>query len=194
VEIQFKDYNKTIDHKSVKKLLLEAFPVHERYPLFYLIWKSKSKNIKFYSMYDGELWIGFNYLIFYKDLIFIQYIAIDSNVRSKGYGGKVIEKIKEIYPEYRIALGIEQLNKEAKNNELRIRRKKFYLKNGFIDSCYYIKQKPVPFEILFYGKYFEIEEVLESVKIMIGKTIWKILYPFFKKSIKQNCINDKQNY
>ena len=191
MEIQLKDYNKTMDYKSVKKLFFEAFPIHERYPLFYLIWKSKSENIKFYCMYDGELWIGFNYLLFYKDLIFVQYIAIDSNIRSKGYGGKVIEKIKEIYPEYRIALGIEQLNKEAKNNELRIRRKNFYLKNGFIDSGYYVKQKPVPFELLFYGKYIEIEEVLETIKVMTGKLLWKIASPYFRKLIKYTCMNEK---
>ena len=128
-------------------------------------------------MYDGELWIGFNYLIFYKDFIFLQYLAIDSAVRSKGYGGKVIEKIKEIYPEYRIGLGIEELNKEADNYMLRAKRKNFYLKNGFIDSGYCIKQKPVPFELLFFGKHFEIEEVLETIKIMTGKLIWKIAYP-----------------
>ena len=158
---------------------------------FTLFGKANLKILNFIVWYDGELWIGFNYLLFYKDLIFVQYVAIDSNIRSKGYGGKVIEKIKEIYPEYRIALGIEQLNKEAKNNELRIRRKNFYLKNGFIDSGYYVKQKPVPFELLFYGKYIEIEEVLETIKIMTGKLLWKIASPYFRKLIKYTCMNEK---
>ena len=94
---------------------------------WYMTLCDEHRKAKIEANYDSELEDKL-----YKDFIFIQYIAIDSNVRSKGYGGKVIEKIKEIYPEYRIALGIEQLNKEAKNNELRIRRKNFYLKNGFI--------------------------------------------------------------
>ena len=103
MQLEFKEINKkSLDYEKVKKLYYNAFPINERYPLFYLIWKSKSQNIKIYSIYDGDLWIGFIYIFFNKDLLFLQYIAIDINIRSKGYGGKVINKIKENYPKYRI--------------------------------------------------------------------------------------------
>ena len=187
MDIIFKElYKKSEEYKKIKALYFNAFPVYERYPLFILNWWSKSKNAKFYNVYDGELWIGFNYLMMNNDILMLQYLAIDANIRSKGYGGKTIEKIKNMYPDKVIILGIERPDEKSKNNEDRIKRKKFYLNNGFIESGYYIKQKPIPFELLIYGNNFSIDKVYKLYETFAGKILWKIIFQFMKNKIIKN--------
>ena len=187
LDITFKELNrKSAEYKKVKALYISAFPVYERYPLFILNWWSKSKNAKFYNIYDGELWIGFNYLMMDNNILMLQYLAIDANIRSKGYGGKIIEKIKNMYSDKVIILGIEIPDEKSKNNEDRIKRKKFYLNNGFIESGYYIKQKPVPFELLIYGNYFSIDKLYKLYETLFGKIVWKIFYQLIKNIIIKN--------
>jgi ribosomal protein S18 acetylase RimI-like enzyme len=137
----------------------------------------------FYSIYDSEIWIGFIYLIFKNNLLLIQYFAIDNNNRSRGYGGEVIEKIKEMYPGYRIILGIEKYEEKAKNNEQRIKRKRFYEKHGFKESGYIVKQYNVLNEMLVYGNEFLLEELNPLMEIYMGKILWSIKKICNKKNV-----------
>ena len=184
MDIRFKEFDKkSTDYKKFKALYNKAFPVYERYPIFILSWRSKSENIKFYNIYDEDLWIGFNYLVIGENIVMVQYLAVDTIVRSKGYGGKIIEKIYDIYTGKTIALGIERPDENSKDNENRIRRKRFYLNNGFIDSGYYIKQKPVPFELLIHGNYFSMDEFLKLFEALFGKFLYRIICPLMKNRI-----------
>lgn len=158
----------TCEHNNVKKLYYSAFPPIERLPLWFLLWRSKDKNIMFYNIFDKELWIGFIYLIKYKDIIFVFYFAIDSNIRSKGYGGRILNKIKNEYPGNRIILYIEAIEKNADNIEQRIRRKQFYIENGFKDSGYILKLKSGKYELLIYGNKIVEEEFYKLIKYFSG--------------------------
>jgi GNAT superfamily N-acetyltransferase len=172
------------DYDRINILFHAEFTGHGKTALRKLIQKSKSRNIAFYSVYDDKIWIGFIYLIFKNDLLLIQYFAIDSNNRSKGYGGEVIKKIKEIYSGYRIILGIEKYEEKAKNNEQRIKRKKFYEKHGFKESGYIVKQYGILNEILIYGDTFLLEEFDPLMEIYSGKIVWSIKKLFHKKVSK----------
>ena len=72
---------KKIYYKQVNEIYNISFPKEERYiSLDEMINKA---NTELYCLIDGDLVLGFIYLIFYKDMIFILYLAVNSKIRSK---------------------------------------------------------------------------------------------------------------
>jgi GNAT superfamily N-acetyltransferase len=182
VIIKFIELKNSDEYKKVKSLYYNAFPVHERTPLFILLRKRKLKNVTFYCIYNCQEWIGFIYLIHNKNLLLIQYFAIKENFRSKGYGEEVISKIKKMYNWYRIILGIEKNDSKSKNNEQRIKRKKFYQKCGFRESGYFVKQH-IPMELLIFGETVTPEEVFELFQKYVGNILGFLLKNIIMKRI-----------
>ena len=117
---------------KIEYLLKNAFPKVEQMSTSYLLVMSKRKAINFLAFYDDDLFIGFSYFIKTKDMIFITYIAINDEIRSKGYGSKILTYLKESNPTLPISLNVEMLIDDAPNKEQRIKRVKFYERNGFI--------------------------------------------------------------
>jgi GNAT superfamily N-acetyltransferase len=163
MNIIFTEIKDTTELSKIKALYHKAFPIHERVPLWLLYLKRKRENTSFYSIYDGEVWIGFVYFLNSNDLLFLWYLAVDDNIRSKGYGGLILSELKKMYSEHRIILAIEVSDKNARNNEQRIKRKQFYQKHGFKESGYIVEQKP-PMEVLLFGESFFLEEFYGLIK------------------------------
>ena len=163
--------------KKVIKLYSEAFPKDERIPIWLLKILSRKNKAKFYGIYDNEKFVGLIYNIFYKDIVFVFYLAIDKEARGQGYGTKVLESIKQKYRNYRIILCIEPVDKNSNNYEQRIKRKNFYIKNGFKDANYIIKEKNIIYEMLYYNKDVTLKEFQELMKNYFGR----ILYTHFYK-------------
>lgn len=55
------------------------------------------------------------------------------------------------YKGKRIFLAVEQPNDKVADNELRIKRKAFYLRNGFYEHKYKLQEKNVIFDVLAVG-------------------------------------------
>jgi GNAT superfamily N-acetyltransferase len=173
----------TSEFYKFKKLYYKEFPSYERSPLWFLFFKSKFENVEFYSITENETWIGFIYLVTNNDLLFILYLAVD--IQGKGFGSEILTKIKDLYPDHRIILTIEKPEEKAKNNEQRIKRKQFYIKNGFKESGYTVRQNKVSLEFLKYGETFILDEYNELMGRYVGKLIWPIVKIFFKKGIQK---------
>lgn len=119
------------EFNKIEYLLKNAFPKVEQMNTTYLLLMAKRKAINFLAFYDDDLFIGFSYFIKTKDMIFITYIAINDEIRSKGYGSKILTYLKENNPTLPISLNVEMLDDNASNKEQRIKRIKFYERNGF---------------------------------------------------------------
>ena len=76
--------DKTNLKPKVKELYLSAFPDYERYPFWLLVYKSKKKNTDFYVIYDDSEYIGLLYLTYYKDIVYVFYLAIGPLINQKG--------------------------------------------------------------------------------------------------------------
>ena len=76
-------------YKQVNDLYENAFPKEERYLMLEKM--IQSKNTKMYCLVDNGLVLGIIYLIFYNDMIFILYLAINIMVRSKGFGSYLLK-------------------------------------------------------------------------------------------------------
>ena len=81
-------------------------------------------------------------------MIFILYLAVNTKIRSNGYGSYLLRWCLEKYKDKKIYLNIEEVKKEFEDYETRKRRLNFYLKNGFFYTNYISKEDSGNFNIL----------------------------------------------
>lgn len=168
---------------KVKELYLNSFPANERIPMNLLLWKAKRDFVDFLIMYDDDdVFVGFTYLITRKDLTYVLYIAIDNNIRSKGYGSRALTLIKEKYPNNRIILNIEFVDEMANNYEQRLTRRKFYVRNDFEDSTLIYQDRWGLYEVLIYRGQVDKEEFYDLLKRFAGTLLFSVFKPHITSS------------
>lgn len=136
------------NYKKIRTLYKSSFPRKERFPHAVLQIMKHFKLVEAFVFYDEEQLCGFSYLIVQEKAVFIMYLAVNDELRGKGYGSEILKCIKSKYPDKTIILDIEELNPQAKNYEQRIRRVKFYKKNGFYQTNQYFAMRGVRYEIM----------------------------------------------
>lgn len=124
------------DYKQICELLCTSLPENEHLPLPIMYLLSLRKDIHYLSFYDEDQLIGLMYTIETKELDYLLYLAVNPNIRSKGYGSKMMEWLSFRSGKKPVALDIERLNDKAKNYNQRLKRYKFYEKNGFKETGY----------------------------------------------------------
>lgn len=155
VKENFKDMDK------LNNLAKEAFPTGEYFPPEDTI---KIKNSNLYALYDNDLFIGYMAIKTFKNMAYLFFLAIDSNLRSKGYGGQALKEFRKLYPNYQLVLDLELIDESAKNNNQRIRRKDFYIKNGY---------KKTGKGVYYFGVYYEILCIDENMNLDLFKEMLK---------------------
>jgi GNAT superfamily N-acetyltransferase len=83
---------------------------------------------------DNGRFIGFVYGFVHGDAMFFVYFATVPEVRGKGYGGRILESIRSEFPDKRIFLVTEPLDRDAPDLDIRRRRQDFYRRNGCSDT------------------------------------------------------------
>jgi len=87
-------------------------------------------------------------MLMHLDICYILYLAIEDSLRGNGYGSKVLKEVALRYPDKYIVLDIEEEDENAHNNIERIKRKNFYLKNGYKELQIYSNWRNIKFEAL----------------------------------------------
>ncbi len=160
--------NSRKEYARIKKLYKEAFPPEERAPFFLLKRRAAQKKGDSWNVYDGSRWIGWAYMIRYKDLAYVNYLAMDNLQRGKGYGVYVIEELKKKYAGQKFFLALEQLDPNAENYEQRVKRHAFYERCGLKELPYKIKEASVVYSIMGTGETVEPEEYNEMMDTFLG--------------------------
>lgn len=147
-------------------------------PFGMMILMSYSWNTEFFAFYDEDDLCGFVYMATIGTQTFVMFVAVDENIRSKGYGSRILAKIQSLHPKNMIIISIEPCNKSAEDSELRLRRKRFYINNGYAESGYFIKLGRKKQEILikngvFNKRNFTLFFMLYSNFTIIPK-IWRM--------------------
>lgn len=127
----------------------EAFPKNERCPLerFFELQKM-GLDVDILGFFDNDELLGF-FVVMKKGLCaYAWFFAIRNNLRSLGLGTKALSLIFDRYKNYQIVLDFEALDESAPNNEQRIHRKNFYLRNGFKETGYFQYYCETEFEIV----------------------------------------------
>lgn len=118
------------------------------------------------GIYDGESPIGFAVLLKGSECAYLYYLAIDGTVRSKGYGSSALGEIMKRYRELQIILDFEEIDTNAENLAQRLRRKSFYLKNGFHETGSYTLLRGARFEVVCSGGELKRQAFGELLKII----------------------------
>ena len=168
---------KSSDFNTFKELYASSFPSSERAPVWFLMRRARKDNIILRLYYDKGEPVGIAYYILHNDLTYVVYLAVCGNRRSEGHGSRILGQLKEDYPGNRIVLTIEMVDERAKNNEQRIRRKRFYEKNGLTGAGILVKQMGGLYELLAQDGVCTTPEFDVLSKIFIGSAIYPLVKP-----------------
>ena len=150
--------------EQLHSLAKEAFPPEEYLAPDKLVEMSLADNFDFLALTDCNMFIGFMVVQTYKDLAYLFFLAIDPPCRAKGYGSHAIETLQALYPNKKQVVDFEMLDSEAPNNEQRIKRRQFYLRNGYKETGLFLSYLGVDYEVFCMGDNFESQEFKDMMR------------------------------
>lgn len=159
---------------QIKEIYLEAFPKRERKPYFTLRHSVKKKKTVVMTATEGNQLLGFTVLIPYQDMVMVDYLAVSSKIRSKGTGSYLMEHVCKHFEDQKIVLLIERPDDAADNQEQRIARRRFYLKNGFTSSNIFITGASGDMEIMNYGGMVSREDYMHLQRYALGNLFFRL--------------------
>ncbi len=139
------------DIETLEEINEEAIPECERNSLMDLM----DTGATVLGIYE-EGPVGFLVIREYKTILYLAYLAVDCELRSKGIGGKALEKLVLNNTDHMIVVEYEAPNPSLPGNELNVRRKGFYKKNGFCETGYFTFYDDTEFEIGCAGMEFDV--------------------------------------
>lgn len=93
--------------------------------------KRKEGTMEFMTVEDDQgNFLGLVITILHKDIVLLDYFAVSPAQRGKGIGSEILGLLDQRYAGKRILLEIEDPEEPCDNQEDRLRRKAFYLRNG----------------------------------------------------------------
>lgn len=126
------------EYKDVCRLMKTAFPKNEQIPIWLLRVLAFRKSVNFRVFYEDDRFCGILYTAENDKYIFVLYLAVNDRIRSKGYGTKILNRLKQ-NTEKIIVLNVEAINPSAENALQREKRISFYSRNGIFDTgCKFI--------------------------------------------------------
>lgn len=126
----------SLELPQVEKLYTCSFPEVECHSVEKLLDVCKKWNCLWLIFKENNSMVGMAYMIEFDDIAFLLYLAVKPNVRNKGYGKKILGLLHPKYESQEIILLIENVHEDNDNMEFRLRRRNFYLRNGYYDSNY----------------------------------------------------------
>lgn len=143
-------YIKNEEYKNkIEKLYLESFPEEERFPFWILEECSKEDNSDLLAILDNDRFIGMCYLVNCNNAYYLMYLAVEPELRSQNYGSRILADLKEKYKTLFLSV-------DEPIDDISIRRKNFYLRNGFYDTNKYYEDTGVNYEVLCTNSEYEI--------------------------------------
>ena len=147
----------------VENLIKASFPPDEQEPMELLLDLAQRPMVNFWAYYDDETFCGMIYVVDSKETLFILYLAVPSELRSQGYGAKIVEDIRKQYSGKNIVLHVEDPTEidDPQRKEERTRRIKFYERLGFADTGYRIKSDSTTFFLISTEEKFRINTYMD---------------------------------
>ena len=132
---------------ALRALNEEAFPPCERIDPAYLIDGLTGMRQELLGICCNGRAVGFLSLVFLDRCAYIGYFAVSAEERGRGIGGAALRLLRERYPDCQIVVDFEAPDPDAPNHQQRLRRRAFYLRNGFHPTGYYQHYMDTEFEI-----------------------------------------------
>ncbi len=119
--------------RKIERLNEEVFPIAPDMAML-TDWSAKQEGtpIDFIALKDRGQFRGYAYAIDYGEITFLAFLAIEPKYHGKGYGTKLLEHIKELNAFKPIILTAFKPIPENEDYEECLRRRAFYMRNGFV--------------------------------------------------------------
>ena len=111
------------------------------------------------------------------------YLAVEPDLRNKNYGSKILRDLKEKYK-------LLFLSIDEPINSISIRRKNFYLRNGFYDINRFYEDAGINYEILCTDDKYEITDDIMKMRYANMTNNFKLL-EVISNTFNMNTINLK---
>lgn len=151
------------DMNRLEELALEAFPPEEYLAPAKIIEMSLKTDLDFWGLYDNDIFIGFCVVVRHADMAYLFFLAISPENRSKGYGSAILAILSEKYKSFQFTVDFEMVDEQVLNVEQRIRRKEFYLRNGFKETGHFLTYFGVSYEVLCKNSDFDFHTFKEML-------------------------------
>ena len=186
--MSFKYVNYNEYKADVESLYLTAFPEEERFPFWILEECSKEDNSLLLAILDNNKFIGMCYLVNCNDAYYLMYLAVETSLRNQNYGSKILLDLKEKYETLFLSI-VEPVS------DISIRRKNFYLRNGFYDTNKYYEDTGVNYEVLCTNPGYEITNdnmQMRYLNMTSNPEIFKVIANTFNADIVN--LKDKEKH
>lgn len=158
--------------ERIRKLYLEAFPEEERKPFELMVNKSEEGQVELLSIEsDSGSFLGMAIMVQDRDLALLDYFAISPECREGGTGGAALQMLKKRYADQRFFVEIESTLKVSAEEDMRIRRKHFYLRNGMCVQPLLVNFFGIEMEILSADCPIGYEEYHELYHMVFGAEV-----------------------
>ncbi len=149
---------------EMSQLYLTSFTEIEKVPEENIL-RTIGRGGKLVEYRDDGRFIGFTLTFTSGDCTFWIYLATIPEVRGKGYGAKLIDMIRQIHPDKRIFLVVEPMDEGADDYEMRVRRQRFYERNGCINPGITLISDDAPFDSMFVSGVLTEKEMRDTVAL-----------------------------
>lgn len=126
----------------------EAFPECERVSLDELFATGKDGNLEIVGIFAGKTPVGFFVVRKFGLLRYLAYFAVDSARRGCGVGSTALRMLMKRYEGCQLVTEFEAPDESSENNEIRLRRRGFYLRSGFCETGWYSFYDDTEFELV----------------------------------------------
>lgn len=157
--------------KAFKKLYMQSFPDSERKPYILMKYWEFQGKMELFEISENNKFCGIFITVICNDLVLIDYLAVKPELRGKGIGSKTLMLAREIYKGKSLFLEIESTKKPYPDMESRLKRKRFYLKNGLISSDFSVNLFGVEMEILCFERKITFDDYMTLYKYMAGRLL-----------------------
>ena len=163
-------------NSKIEELNIKVFPSTETTSdLHFLENYYKGASVDFIAIEDDAKFVGYTYMINFFQGSFIYYLAIEPEDQSKGYGTALLKYLRNIKGNRPIALTAFALNPDDEEYENNVRRKWFYIKNGYVDQKIpYPSEDSHRFDVYMNGfgiSYIELMALLNKVNMFFNTLV-----------------------
>ncbi len=176
----------SLDMKFILDLYQKAFPDNERKPFSLIERKASMGEMEILLIREERKRIGFAIVAYAEHLVLLDYFAIDERWRDQGYGSMALELLEGLYSDRQMFLEIEKVSygnderavADMESEDIRRRRKRFYLRNGLNETGIDVELFGVRMELLstISGLTFEkCEPVYRSIYGALYRNVVRLL-------------------
>ena len=152
-----------LNYDVIKKLQMTAFPPEESFTMEEILRLSESVHIEYKSFWEGEQLCGILFYNVGETMLYLFYLAVPAELRSKGYGAKLLQWLIETYSNKTVVGNIESVGFKAANENQRIRRLAFYERNGFHRVPFRLSDDSGLYDIISTGSVFDEKEYMQLI-------------------------------